>query len=456
MRKKRFKILLYIAIFIVVELVFGYFTLESRNLFVENSIKYGGYLAQAQTDKIETQMNEYVSSIELAGKYVDEMINGNASDEAIQLWMKSYTDKIAQQFGENILDIYAVLNGHIIGANPWEGDDDYDFASTDWYSDAIVATPGTAVFSDLYKDAITGQNVFTISLALSDTSNVIAMDVYLADENWMGFTELADGYGLLVYDSRQVLAYSSGHVDTGILQEDLVSDSSAELSHYAGTVRQDFNLYVCKLHNNWSVVVQIPSEDLIPQHHMLIMNLGLGLNVLNMLIAMVFLAQNLHRSRYIRYDSLTGVLSKAYLAKYIRNQLKRSNGTLLVVDLDNFKKVNDNYGHDCGDMVLVRVADILQNCFRRTDGIGRFGGDEFVVYVDSALTDEIVNAKAQEVIRQITALAEQYPRSELSVSIGGYRCKKGDKYNEVFRYADKALYEVKNSGKCGFVMSRHT
>lgn len=61
--KKKFRITLYIIIFIAVEIVFGYFTLKSRNLFLSNSVNYGSYLAQAQTDKIGTQLDEYVLSM---------------------------------------------------------------------------------------------------------------------------------------------------------------------------------------------------------------------------------------------------------------------------------------------------------------------------------------------------------------------------------------------------------
>lgn len=97
----------------------------------------------------------------------------------------------------------------------------------------------------------------------------------------------------------------------------------------------------------------------------------------------------------------------------------------------------------------------MQNSFRKTDCIGRFGGDEFVVYIDEVLSDEIIHAKLQEVIRQVSVLSEQYPLSNLSISIGGCNCQKGDKYSEVFKRADKALYEVKNTGKCGFAI-HHT
>lgn len=89
----------------------------------------------------------------LAGTYLDEMLALNASDEQIHQGMVSFRNKIANEFGDNVIDIYAVLNGRIMAANPWEGDTSYDFSNTTWYKDA-VATPGTPVFSNLYKDAL--------------------------------------------------------------------------------------------------------------------------------------------------------------------------------------------------------------------------------------------------------------------------------------------------------------
>ena len=442
--------------FLVVEIVFGYFILESRKLFIQSSIKDGCYLAQAQTEKIETRMDEYAFSVELAGKYLDEMVDLHMSDVQIQQWMKSYCEKITDRFGNNVLDLYAVLDGSIVAANPWEGDEYYDFASKSWYSDAIEAAPGTIVFSNLYTDAVTGQDVFTMSLALSGSGNVVAMDVYLTSENWMGFSELADGYGLLVYDPNQTLAYSIGNTDLSTLQGDILANTTGEVSHYMGSVKEDYNLYVCKMRSGWNVVISIPSENLISQEHMLLMDIGLGLNVLNMIIITVFLIRHLRNGRYLRQDALTGLLNKSYLIKQIRKRLKRASGTLLIADLDNFKKLNDSYGHDNGDLVIIQVSEVLKTCFRKTDCIGRFGGDEFIIYVDASLTDDILNRKAQEVMRQVTALSQQYPLSNLSVSIGGCRCKKGDKYIDVFKRADEALYEVKNSGKCGFAMSPHT
>ena len=116
--KKRLGIISYIAVFLVVEMIFGYFILESRRLFWENSMKHGSYLAQAQIEKIETQMQGYAFSVELAGKYLDEMVDAHTSEAQMQQWMKSYCEKITERFGNNVLDIYAVLDGGIVAANP--------------------------------------------------------------------------------------------------------------------------------------------------------------------------------------------------------------------------------------------------------------------------------------------------------------------------------------------------
>lgn len=453
--KKKLGIILYVVGFLILEIVFGYFIVESRNIFMKNSIQYGSYLAQTQVKQIETRMGDYAFSVELAGKYLDEMMDTDMSETEIQQWMKSYCNKITERFGDNVLDLYAVLDGRIVAANPWEGEDYYDFSSKSWYSEAIEAEPGTIVFSSLYKDVVTKQNVFTMSLELSETGNVVAMDVYLTSENWMGFSELAEGYGLLVYDPNQMLAYSVGYTDLSTFQGDILDSASNEVSQYIGSVKEKHNLYACTMSSGWSVVVAVPSENLISSKHILLMDLGLGLNVLNMVITTMFLIQHLCNSRYLRQDALTGLLNKSYLVKQIRKRLKRSNGTLLIADLDNFKKLNDTYGHDHGDLVIIKVAEVLQSCFRKTDCIGRFGGDEFIIYMDSSLPDDILNCKAQEIMRQVDMLARQYPLSDLSISIGGCRCQKGDQYMQVFKGADEELYKVKKSGKCGFSINSH-
>ena len=448
--KKRSVIILCIAVFVVVELVFGYFILEARHIFMENSIRNGNDMAQTQVEKIEKQMEKFYLAVDQIGKDMDKMLDMQLSPEKIQRYMNYYCEKISGEFVSTSFDIYAVLHGGIVAAHPWAGDAGYDFSSRLWYSNAVAAGPGNIVCSDLYRDDVTGQNVFTMSLALSDDGNVVAMDVYLTGENWMALSELPDGYGIQVYDLHQALAYSAGHVEPSIPQDGILDNASNEVSYYAESFDGSGNLYVCRLSNGWSVVIVIPSDYLISKENLLLMNLGLVLNIMNMAITSVLLILHLRNVKNLRQDVLTGLLNRASLMKEVGKRLKNSGGILLIVDLDNFKKINDNYGHDHGDLVLIQIAEILQSCFRKTDCIGRFGGDEFIIYVDTALSDSVLNSKTQEVIHRVRLLAQQYPLSDLTISFGGCRCKKGDKYVEVFKCADEALYEVKNSGKCGF------
>ena len=145
----------------------------------------------------------------------------------------------------------------------------------------------------------------------------------------------------------------------------MMNDDSGQVMHYVGYAKENYNIYVSKLSSGWSVGVAIPDENVVSQNRMFLMNLGLGLNVLNIVIVMVFLTQNIRNSKQLRQDTLTGISNRSYIMKQMRNRLKRSNGTLLLIDLDNFKEVNDNYGHDNGDLVLMRVAEVLQSCFRK-------------------------------------------------------------------------------------------
>ncbi len=450
--KKRSILILYISLFVVVEVVFGYFMFEARRVFMENSIQNGKYMAQTQVEKIEKQMEKFYLAVNQVGKDLDKMVDLQLSHTNIQQYMNYYCEKISGEFVTTSFDIYAVLDDRIVAAHPWAGDDDYDFASTSWYSDAVAAGPGNIVCSNLYRDAVTGQNVFTMSLALSDRQDVVAMDVYLMGENWMDLSHLPNGYSIQVYDHQRALTYSTGQEDSKIPHDDILDNAFIEVSYYGECSNGKGNLYMCKLSNGWGAVIIIPSDYLISKENLLLINLGLFLNTLNMAITSVFLVLHLRNIKTLRQDFLTGLLNKDSLVKDIRKRLKSTGGILLIVDLDNFKKVNDNYGHDHGDLILIQMAEILHTCFRKTDCIGRFGGDEFIIYVDAPLTDDILNRKIVEVIHQVKLLAEQYPLSDLTVSFGGCRCKKGDKYVDVFKCADEALYEVKKSGKCGFSM----
>ncbi|EWH11930.1 hypothetical protein DS2_02063 [Catenovulum agarivorans DS-2] len=119
--------------------------------------------------------------------------------------------------------------------------------------------------------------------------------------------------------------------------------------------------------------------------------------------------------------------------------------TLLVIDLDNFKRANDSFGHDMGDEVLKTFAKILRRCIRRSDLAFRFGGDEFAVLLNNAEEDIAmrVAARVQALVSQ-NALMHQ---CQVSASIGSATWQLDETSKQLFRRADNALYHAKDCGK---------
>lgn len=120
---------------------------------------------------------------------------------------------------------------------------------------------------------------------------------------------------------------------------------------------------------------------------------------------------------------------------------------LMVIDVDNFKLVNDKFGHLIGDDTIKCVADTLTYAFRKNDVIGRFGGDEFVVLMTNIQSKENARNKATEIIKSITFACMKKLQINVTVSIGIAFSEKDDTLEALFIRADQALYEAKSTGK---------
>lgn len=153
-----------------------------------------------------------------------------------------------------------------------------------------------------------------------------------------------------------------------------------------------------------------------------------------------------HRAEH---DPLTGLINRGAFEK--AREFFRINPrplALLIIDIDNFKQVNDSYGHEIGDLVLKRVAGVINDSFRSNDYPARIGGDEFAVIVTD-ITEDL----KPTILNKIAAMSEalSFPSDNLpavTLSIGGAFSSHGfadDLYNK----ADSALYSVKENGRNG-------
>lgn len=148
-------------------------------------------------------------------------------------------------------------------------------------------------------------------------------------------------------------------------------------------------------------------------------------------------------------DALTGLNNRPFLEKELKALLADGCcGTLFMIDLDNFKKMNDTYGHIVGDEVLITFADVLKKYARKDDIICRLGGDEFVTFYPDLTDKDIIAQKATDIIRTFSErMGTMGYGGIVSVSIGAKVTMGEEEFQELYDTADKTLYFVKNNGK---------
>ena len=146
------------------------------------------------------------------------------------------------------------------------------------------------------------------------------------------------------------------------------------------------------------------------------------------------------------HDGLTGLLNRAAYDQKL-SELKDQEICFLMIDVDDFKGINDTYGHDAGDAVLKKVAETLKHSFRNEDMIFRLGGDEFVVIMMHMQEDlkELVSRKVEMIREKLKDTSDGV--SSVTLSIGAAFSKREDSTGNIAKDADLALYEVKKQGK---------
>lgn len=145
-------------------------------------------------------------------------------------------------------------------------------------------------------------------------------------------------------------------------------------------------------------------------------------------------------------DGLTGLYNAVTTRTLIAERIKSgaADDAMLLMDCDKFKYINDTYGHLQGDKVLINIGKALARSFRKTDIIGRMGGDEFCVYMSDIPSRDFVLSRCRRLMDTVTELNTDVA---VTVSIGVAMYDGEASYDELFRKADKALYAAKGKGR---------
>ena len=168
-------------------------------------------------------------------------------------------------------------------------------------------------------------------------------------------------------------------------------------------------------------------------------------------------------ARQARTDPLTGLLNRRAFLEEVNRRIDRLDreqvpGTLMFVDLDNFKVVNDECGHEVGDQALVHAATLLRKTVRPADLVARLGGDEFALWLDGS--DELTAAERAEQLRLegpasfAAVLPPEAPTVSTSIGIAARHPRGAETLEEVMRRADSVMYDVKRAGRAHWRVAR--
>jgi len=151
-------------------------------------------------------------------------------------------------------------------------------------------------------------------------------------------------------------------------------------------------------------------------------------------------------SNKIQIDTLTGVYKKAYFNTYVEHMIRKNEeGVLVVLDIDNFKLINDTYGHQTGDHVLKEFAMLIHDNIRSDDVLARWGGDEFLLLLQH--TSKEFAFKKLENLRILVSEHTFNEVGHLTASFGVAWKEENDDLHSLLQRADRAVYEAKKSGK---------
>ena len=151
-------------------------------------------------------------------------------------------------------------------------------------------------------------------------------------------------------------------------------------------------------------------------------------------------------------DSLTGLYNRRKLLEILEYEITRAKRygnklSIILFDIDNFKKINDTYGHDVGDYVLQQLAKIVKNNLRNIDTVGRWGGEEFLIILPQTGSEgaRIVAEKIKKIIEKHNF--DKVGKITISLGVSSFNPETDKNIDDLLKKADIALYQAKNSGK---------
>jgi len=394
-------------------------------------------------------------------------------NENVLAFLTNETNYILNMLGAETTGLYGWINGEFLDGAGWVPDEGFVATERPWYKQAM--TSGRKItFVDPYLDAQTHTMMITIAELLKDGESVVALDVSLdhIQRIVMDVASRVEGSQALVLNSDGVVIAHSDENQLG--QNYSISSEENPLGHMiaqrileeghsvfeVSTKEANYAVYAEALESGWYSVSVINTDAWHQPLHRLMAVFFSILGVVVLSIVIVFLRmsaknialEKLHtrideeekRGEQLQVlsetDRMTGLNDRVSGARKVNES--DVGGLFIELDIDHFKSINDRFGHQTGDAVILAVADAMRKTFRANDVTMRLGGDEFGAFAGGIMdreTAEVLIGRLFNRIVQIDVLGEE----KVCISVGAALCSEPERFENLYQRADDALYASK-------------
>lgn len=361
--------------------------------------------------------------------------------------------------------------GNYFDSSGWVPDKDFVVTERDWYIEGL--THDHFAFGEPYVDAMTGGTCVSVTCRMNTAPavTVLSADVYLdyASNLVNAVTSDKIEHALFVTRESRLIVADSNAAMAGLFLNDrndsLLYQNISRLLDAEKTgqsaILGDESVFFVDINvipdTDWYFITCMNRNEVLKdlwriEFPMLLLAV-IACIVLFVLTSLFSKEMSTIRTK-AKLDPLTKLLNRERFEELVCLSLEErpGQGVLMIIDLDNFKLINDQLGHPVGDQTLKDFATILENYFNRNkDIVSRLAGDEFAVFVGRDITTTETESMLNKFISVVhKTFDHKFPHQKLSASIGASAAVHCGSYEALYQTADKALYEAKSNGKDRF------
>lgn len=472
LKRLKFSMILgYAAIVVAAILFVSLLAVQKTDEVLKNKVST---MASSLNVQMKLNMDSYLSRMETIGTLVftlEEAYTYDATEEGLDEYEALNTEKIISDtlyslcIMENFVDYGIVYrNNHTVGK--------ISNGTVDLFGDQLYADLEEKITRQRTKDGwFTGyhenfKRIYYVKRVHENALFVISF--YTSElENVFDNPETMKDMDICLTEQNHKIIYSSQKNETGMALPDAIYQRVKDRN--SATVMDDeYLVTVNSCGDNWYVICSIPTKIILNEKNemrLYIFLAAIAAALLAILMGTILsvkvtapvktIVSNLDTKAHI--DQLTGILNKHSFEENTESILHQSlpleNHALILLDVDNFKGVNDTLGHAYGDQVLAEIGNILRTVFQPEDYLGRIGGDEFCVLLNTERQEQdylqLVCSKCEKLCE---AFHNNYTGDDgdykISASIGvALFPVHGDSFAKLYKRADRALYVSKKKGK---------